>query len=77
MDKKTFRKTGQVTEALPSTHFRVKLDNGEEILCHLAGKLRMYRIKVLPGDLVTVEVSPYDPGKGRIVYRGKENSQRR
>lgn len=71
MDKKNLRKNGQVIEALPSTHFRVKLDDGEEVLCHLAGKLRIYRIKILPGDQVTVELSPYDSKRGRIVYRGK------
>ncbi|PIP24420.1 MAG: translation initiation factor IF-1 [Candidatus Nealsonbacteria bacterium CG02_land_8_20_14_3_00_37_10] len=71
MDKKNLRKTGTVIEALPSTHFRVKLDDGQELLCHLAGKLRMFRIKILPGDKVTVELSPYDAKKGRIVYRGK------
>jgi len=71
MDKKKLRKTGTVTEALPSTHFKVRLDEGEEILCHLAGKLRMFRIKVLPGDRVSVELSPYDEKRGRIVYRGK------
>ena len=71
MDKKNLRKNGQVIEALPSTHFRVKLDDGEEVLCHLAGKLRMYRIKILPGDQVTIELSPYDSKRGRIVYRGK------
>ena len=71
MDKQLIKKTGQVTEALPSVNFRVKLDDGEEILCHLAGKLRMYRIKVLPGDRVSVEMSPYDLKRGRIVYRGK------
>jgi len=71
MDKKVLRKTGVIVEALPSTHFRVKLDDGETILCHLAGKLRMYRIKILPGDKVTVELSPYDPNRGRIVYREK------
>jgi translation initiation factor IF-1 len=71
MDKKNLRKTGQVIEALPSTHFKVKLSSGEEVLCHLAGKLRMYRIKILPGDQVTVEMSPYDSKRGRIVYRGK------
>ena len=71
MDKQVIKKTGQVTEALPSVNFRVKLDDGEEILCHLAGKLRMYRIKVLPGDRVAVEMSPYDLKRGRIVYRGK------
>ena len=71
MDKKGLRKTGTVLEALPSTNFRVKLDAGGEILCHLAGKLRIYRIKILTGDRVTVETSPYDPKRGRIVYRGK------
>ena len=71
MDRQALRKTGQVIEALPSTTFKVKLDDGEEILCHLAGKLRMYRIKILPGDRVTVETSPYDPKRGRIIFRGK------
>ncbi len=71
MDKKVLRKTGQVLEALPSTHFRVKIDDGEEILCHLAGKLRIHRIKILPGDRVSVEISPYDLKRGRIVYRGR------
>lgn len=71
-DKKNIQKTGQVIEALPSTHFKVVLDDGGEIIAHLAGKLRMYRIKVLPGDRVTVEMSPYDKTKGRIVYRGKQ-----
>ncbi|HUW71602.1 MAG TPA: translation initiation factor IF-1 [Candidatus Humimicrobiaceae bacterium] len=71
MVKKISRKTGVVIEALPSTNFRVKLDDGQEILCHLAGKLRIYRIKILPGDRVAVEVSPYDEKRGRIVYRGK------
>ncbi|MBM3257740.1 MAG: translation initiation factor IF-1 [Candidatus Nealsonbacteria bacterium] len=71
MDKKDLIKTGTIIEALPSTHFKVRLDDGEEALCHLAGKLRMFRIKVLPGDRVTVELSPYDPKKGRITYRGK------
>jgi len=71
MDKRILRKNGIVLEALPSTNFRVKLDEGGEALCHLAGKLRMYRIKILPGDRVTVEMSPYDSKRGRIVYRGK------
>ena len=69
--KKVFRKTGMVLEALPSAHFRVRLDDGNEVLCHLAGRLRLYRIKVLPGDRVTVEITPYDEKRGRIVYRGK------
>ncbi len=70
MKKKKLRKLGLILEALPSTNFRVKLDDGQEILCHLAGKLRMYRIRVLPGDRVTVEMGP-DDTRGRIVYRGK------
>lgn len=69
--KKILRKNGEVIEALPSTNFRVKLDDGEEVIAHLSGKMRMFRIKVLPGDRVTVEMSPYDKEKGRIVYRGK------
>ena len=70
-DKKTFKKSGIVLETLPSLHFRVKLDEGDEITAHLAGKLRLYRIKILAGDRVTVEMSSYDLKKGRIVYRGK------
>jgi translation initiation factor IF-1 len=71
MGKSTTVKNGQVIEALPSTTFKVRLENGEEVLCHLAGKLRMFRIKILPGDRVTVEMSEYDQKRGRIVYRGK------
>ncbi len=71
MSKNTPRKNGIVVEALPSTNFRVKLDDGTEVLCHLAGRLRMYRIKILPGDRVSVETSPYDEKRGRIVYRGR------
>ena len=70
-NKNIIRKSGTVLETLPSTHFRVKLDDGQEIMAHLAGKLRMFHIKILPGDRVTVEMSPYDETKGRIVYRGK------
>ncbi len=61
---------GIVLEALPNTHFKVKLENGNEVNAHLAGKLRVHRIKVLPGDKVTVEVGEYDETKGRIIYRG-------
>ena len=61
---------GVVDELLPGAKFRVKLDNGQEILGHLAGKLRMHRIRILPGDRVRLEMSPYDLTKGRIVYRG-------
>lgn len=70
-DRRINQKTGTVIEALPSTHFRVELDDGKKIIAHLAGKLRIYRIKILPGDRVTVEMSPYDETRGRIVYRGK------
>ena len=67
---KDFIKTeGVVEELLPSATFRVRLDNGKSILAHLSGKIRMYRIKILPGDRVKLEISPYDLTKGRIVYR--------
>ena len=71
MEKKILRKSGVVLETLPNANFRVKLDEGNEILCHLSGKLRIYHIKILVGDKVTVEMSPYDEQRGRIVYRGK------
>lgn len=70
-NKKTIRKSGTVLEALPSVNFLVRLDDGTEILAYLAGKLRLYRIKILPGDRVTVEMGPYDTKRGRIIYRGK------
>ncbi len=70
MNSNSNKQKGFVVEALPNTHFRVKLENGEEINAHLAGKLRMHRIKVLLGDKVTVEINDYDKTKGRIVYRG-------
>ena len=69
--KNTFKKEGQVIEALPSTHFRVKLDDGREILAHLAGRLRIRRIRILPGDRVTVEMASLEDERGRIVYRLK------
>ncbi|HWI21455.1 MAG TPA: translation initiation factor IF-1 [Baekduia sp.] len=62
---------GEVTEALKNLMFRVKLDNGHEVLAHLAGKMRRHRIRVLPGDRVRVEVSAYDLDRGRIVFRMK------
>jgi translation initiation factor IF-1 len=62
---------GKVTEALPNTSFRVKLDNGYEVLAYLSGKMRKYYIRVLLGDRVRVELSPYDLMRGRIVYRHK------
>ena len=70
-NKNIIKKSGTILETLPSTHFKVKLDDGKEIMAHLAGKLRMFHIKILAGDRVTVEMSPYDETKGRIVYRGK------
>ena len=68
-DKGFLTLTGTVTEALPGTLFRVELENGHNILAHLSGKMRLYRMKVLPGDRVSIELSPYDLTKGRIVYR--------
>ena len=59
-----------VTEALPNARFRAKLDNGHQILAHVSGKMRMHYIRILPGDKITVEMSPYDLTKGRIIYRG-------
>lgn len=67
----TIKERGQVIEALPSLLFKVRLDNEREVLAHLAGKLRINRIKILPGDKVLVETSPYDEKRGRIVYRLK------
>lgn len=65
------RQDGEVLEALPNAQFRVRLENGHEILGLLSGKMRMHYIKILPGDRVTLELSPYDLTKGRIVYRYK------
>jgi translation initiation factor IF-1 len=63
---------GVVVEALPATQFRVELENGQKIIAYLCGKMRKYYIRVLLGDRVTVEMSPYDMGKGRITYRHKK-----
>lgn len=60
---------GTVVEALPNTTFRVEVDGGHMVLAHVAGKMRKFFIRIVPGDKVTVEVSPYDPTRGRIVYR--------
>ena len=62
---------GIVTEALPNTMFNVELENGHKLLAHISGKLRMNYIKILPGDKVKLELSPYDLTKGRIIWRGK------
>jgi translation initiation factor IF-1 len=61
---------GKVTQALANTQFRVRLDNGHEVIAHIAGRMRKNFIRILPGDIVTVAVSPYDLTKGRITYRG-------
>ncbi|MBD3347840.1 MAG: translation initiation factor IF-1 [Candidatus Eisenbacteria bacterium] len=62
---------GVVVEALPNAMFRVELDNGHKVLAHISGKMRMHYIKIIPGDRVTVEISPYDWSRGRITYRYK------
>lgn len=62
---------GTVVEALPNTNFKVELENGHQILAHISGKLRMNYIKILPGDKVKVELSPYDLSRGRITWRAK------
>jgi len=67
----TTETVGKVVEALPNTLFRVKLEDGNLILCHLSGKMRIHYIKILPGDSVKVELTPYDMTKGRITYRLK------
>ena len=62
---------GKIVETLPNAMFRVVLENGHEVLAHISGKMRMHFIKILPGDTVTVELSPYDLTRGRITYRSK------
>ena len=62
---------GVVSETLPNTTFRVELENGHVVTAHISGKMRMHFIKILPGDTVTVELSPYDLSRGRITYRSK------
>jgi len=67
--KDIIRQRGEVVESLPSSTFRVRLENGHEILCHISGRIRKHYIRILTGDRVIVELSPYDLTKGRIVYR--------
>ncbi|MBR0427939.1 MAG: translation initiation factor IF-1 [Clostridia bacterium] len=67
----TIEVEGIVVEALPNTNFKVELENGHQILAHISGKLRMNYIKILPGDKVKVELSPYDLNRGRITWRAK------
>lgn len=67
----TIEVEGTVVEPLPNAMFRVELDNGHKVLAHISGKMRMHYIRILPGDRVVVELSPYDINRGRIVYRFK------
>jgi len=69
--EETIQVEGKVIEPLPNAMFRVELDNGYKVLAHVSGKMRMNFIRILPGDKVTVELSPYDLTRGRIVYRYK------
>jgi len=62
---------GEILESLPNATFRVKLENGHVVLGHISGKMRMHYIRILPGDKVTVELTPYDLTKGRIIFRAK------
>jgi translation initiation factor IF-1 len=62
---------GKVIEPLPNAMFKVELDNGHQVLAHISGKMRMHFIRILPGDKVTLELSPYDLNRGRIIYRHK------
>jgi translation initiation factor IF-1 len=67
----TIKKEGVVIESLPNGFFKVQLEDSSEVLAHLAGKLRVFKIRILPGDKVTVEMTPYDDRRGRIVFRKK------
>ena len=71
MAKDAIKVEGKVKELLPNTMFRVELENGHEILAHISGRMRLHFIRILPGDTVVVEMSPYDLTKGRITYRKK------
>lgn len=69
--KEVIELSGTVLETLPNAMFKVELENGHVILAHISGKMRMYYIRILPGDKVTVQMTPYDLSKGRITYRHK------
>ena len=71
MKEELLETTGTVVEKLPNAMFKVELDNGHEVLAHTAGKMRKFRIRVLPGDRVDVEMTPYDLSKARIIFRHK------
>jgi translation initiation factor IF-1 len=66
---------GTIIEPLPNAMFRVELDNGHKVLAHISGKMRMHFIKILPGDRVTVELSPYDLTRGRVTFRSKNKGR--
>ncbi len=68
-NKEVIQKEGIIKEILPNTMFKVVLGNGEEVLAHISGKMRLHHIRISPGDRVKLEISPYDLTKGRIVYR--------
>jgi translation initiation factor IF-1 len=68
---------GTIIEPLPNAMFRVELDNGHKVLAHISGKMRMHFIKILPGDKVTVELSPYDLSRGRVIFRAKQQPRKR
>ena len=70
-EKNLIKVQGTVTETLPNASFKVELESGAEILAHVSGKMRMRYIRILPGDVVEMEISPYDPSKGRIIWRHK------
>ncbi len=71
MKEELIETEGTVTEALPNATFRVQLDSGHKVLAHVSGKMRMHFIRILPGDRVKLELSPYDLTRGRITYRSK------
>lgn len=68
---------GTIIEPLPNAMFRVELDNGHKVLAHISGKMRMHFIKILPGDRVTIELSPYDLTRGRVTFRAKNNGKKK
>ena len=72
-NKDAIEVNGKVLELLPSSMFRVELENGNRVLAHVSGKMRLFFIRIMPGDLVTLEMSPYDLTKGRITYRHKND----
>ncbi len=69
--EEAIRVEGTVVETLPNAMFRVELEGGHRVLAHISGKMRMHYIKILPGDKVSLELSPYDLSRGRIIYRGR------